>query len=100
MTFGGRSNRGHTIKSAERATRRRRRRRGKGSSPCPSPEGEVCLVDIIRRVGVFMAALGSNWEEGSGKIKGRGERPGGEAAQGFYLAWGLHGSGQIVVKRG
>ena len=42
-----------------------------------------------------MAALGSDWEEGSGKIKGQGERPGGEAAQGFYLAWGLHGSGQL-----
>ena len=41
-----------------------------------------------------MAALGSDWEEGSGKIKGQGERSGGEAAQGFYLAWGLHGSGR------
>ena len=49
---------------------------------------------FFRRMMVIMAALGSNWEEGSGKIKGRGERPGGEAAQGFYLAWGLHGSGR------
>ena len=51
-------------------------------------------MDILRRMGVIVVALGSNWEEGSGKIKGRGERPGGEAAQGFYLAWGLHGSGR------
>ena len=50
---------------------------------------------FFRRMMVIMVALGSTWEEGSGKIKGRGEKPGGEAAQSLYLAWGLHGSGQL-----
>ena len=73
---------------------------GEGQRLLPLAGGRGMFGGFLRRMVVIMAALGSNWEEGSGKIKGRGERPGGEAAQGFYLAWGLHGSGQIVVKRG
>ena len=89
-----RSNRGHTIKSAERATRRRRGRRGRAAALAPRRWARYVWWIFFRRMVVVMAALRSNWEEGSGKIKGQGERPGGEAAQGFYLAWGLHGSGR------
>ena len=55
---------------------------------CPSPMGEVCLVGF-KRVMMVMSSVGEALGKGSGRVKGRGERPEGEAGRDISLAWGL-----------
>ena len=83
-----RNHRRHT-ESAEWASRRQKWTAGKGRRPfAPRRWARYVLVGF-KRVMMVMPSVGEALGKGGGRVKGRGERPEGEAGRDISLAWGL-----------
>ena len=62
---------------------------GKGRRPfAPRRWARYVLVGF-KRVMMVVSSVGEALGKGSGRVKGRGERPEGEAGRDISLAWGL-----------